>query len=418
MKKALIRKVSNPIIGSIEPPTSKSLSNRALLIASLTEGRSSVTRLLESDDTKYMQACLKNIGVSFQSQNNTITVKGVGKVKPVSTDFFVGNAGTVARFFTAAASLSQIQINIDGDPAMRKRPIEPLLSALSQIGLQTESKSGYFPLKAGGQWTQTQTTTTIDADNSSQYISALMIIAPLLPEGLTIQTKSADVKDGFGYLDLTIQTMQHFGVTVETVIDGHKWKIANARYMPADYTVEADASAMTYIWGVEALTNGTIETGFDAAASAQPDARAHGIIKDYKNMPTSLDCSMMQDAVPTIAVLAALSGKTVRLTGLKNLRVKECDRIDAIHNELAKFGDGIVSVEVDDLCINGANNITSESHAVEIETYDDHRIAMAFALLGLVRDGVTILDPDCASKTYPKYWEHLSHLGVSIDIQG
>lgn len=416
MKKALIRKVSNPIVGSIDPPTSKSLSNRALLIASLANGESTLTGLLESLDTQYMQECLKKIGVSFKSHDNTISVSGVGEIQPNSSDFYVGNAGTVARFFTAAAALSQTQINIDGDPAMHKRPIEPLLSALSQAGLQTESTSGYFPIKVGGPWTQSNTTTTIDADNSSQYISALMIMAPLLPEGLTIQTKSADEKDGFGYLDLTIQTMDHFGVPVNTLVDGHKWHIDHGQYTPADYTVEADASAMTYIWGAEALTNGKIETGFNSASSAQPDARAHGIIKDYKNMPAQLDCSMMQDAVPTIAVLAAVSGKSVRLTGLKNLRVKECDRVEAIYNELSKFGSGIVDVEVDDLCINGSNSILNDDHPVDIETYHDHRIAMAFALLGLVRDGVTILDPDCASKTYPKYWEHLAHLGVSIDI--
>lgn len=417
MSKALIKKVSTPVKGKIDPPTSKSLSNRALLIASLAEGETRITGLLESDDTKYMKECLRGMGVKFRLDEFSIVVTGVPDIKPVSAEFFVGNAGTVARFFSAAAALSRTEITIDGDPAMRKRPIEPLLKSLTKIGLSAGSDTGFFPITVGGDWTQSENTVTVDADNSSQYISALLIVAPFLPEGLTIQTKSPEVQDGFGYIDLTIQIMRHFGINVQTIVDGHKWKVNNGMYKGTDYVVEADASAMTYIWAAEALTEGCVETGFSSESSNQPDSNSHHIIRDYKNMPSTLECSMMQDSVPTIAVMSALSNRFVRLTGLKNLRVKECDRVQAIHDELSKFGNDIVRIEGNDLCINGRNSIMTDAYEVDIETYDDHRIAMAFSLVGLVRDGVSIQNPECASKTYPKYWEDFSEIGVSITLQ-
>jgi len=387
------------------------------MLAALADGTSRITGLLESDDTRYMKECLKQIGASIEIDGDNTIVSGVTDIKPNSTSFYVGNAGTVARFFSAAAALSKDEITIDGDMAMRKRPIAPLLNALSHIGFIAKSETGFFPINVGGNWTQLNSSTTVDADNSSQYISALMIMAPFLLQGLTIQTKSADLKDGFGYIDLTVQLMKTFGIEVETLVDGHKWHVNKGTYKATNYTVEADASAMTYIWAAETLTGGNIETGFNPATSEQPDANSCKIIKDYRNIPSELDCSMMQDSVPTIAVVAALSDKKVRLTGLKNLRVKECDRIEAINNELSKFGDGIVHVEGDDLCINGSNSITADSNSIDIETYDDHRIAMAFSLIGLVRDGVTILDPGCASKTYPNYWDDLGKVGVSVEMQ-
>jgi 3-phosphoshikimate 1-carboxyvinyltransferase len=181
--------------------------------------------------------------------------------------------------------------------------------------------------------------------------------------------------------------------------------------------IEPDASAATYLWAAEKLTGGAIDLGVAASAFSQPDAKASDLIATFPHMPAVIDGSQMQDAVPTLAVLAAFNVTPVRFTGIANLRVKECDRIRALATELSRIRPGLAVEESDDLVVAGDASLAGQTLPTRIETYADHRIAMSFALAGLKIGGITILDPDCTAKTWPGYWEVLASLGVTLDYQ-
>ena len=408
-----------PLRGTLAPPGSKSLTNRALLLAGLSNGTSRLTGILRSDDTRHMLACLRALGVGVEDvSEHAVTVTGTGRLRAPAEPLYVGNAGTAARFLAAATALCDAPVSIDGNEAMRTRPIEPLLHALRDVGLGASSATGFFPVRTGGAFEQRRDEIVVDASLSSQYVSALLMIAPRLPRGLALAPRDPGASDGFGYIDLTVDLMARFGAKTarERDADGRvtRWRVEPADYRGTDVAIEPDASSLTYVLAAEALSGGRIEVGAEHERSAQPDAASFPYIRAYRELPDTLDCSMMQDAVPTLAVLAAVGGRRVRLTGLKNLRVKECDRVHAIATELGRFDEGVVRVDVDDLIIDGTRGIEAGRDDVVVCTYDDHRIAMAFALLGLVRHGVVIDDPGCVAKTYPGYWRDLATLGVEL----
>ena len=210
------------------------------------------------------------------------------------------------------------------------------------------------------------------------------------------------------------RSMAAFGARTEAVGTAG-WRVAPTGYRAADFAVEPDASAATYLWAAEALTGGAIDLGFAPDASSQPDARAHAVIRTFPHLPAVIDGSQMQDAVPTLAVLAAFNAAPVRFTGIANLRVKECDRVAALAAELSRIAPGLGREDGDDLVVAADPALAGAARPARIETYDDHRIAMSFALAGLLIEGVTILDPDCVRKTYPGYWAALTSLGVGIE---
>ena len=206
--------------------------------------------------------------------------------------------------------------------------------------------------------------------------------------------------------------MRAFGADVEQVTPS-AWRIAPTGYRAADFHIEPDASAATYLWGAEALTGGSIDIGTPASAFTQPDARAFEVISAFPHMPAVIDGSQMQDAIPTIAVLAAFNTTPVRFTGIANLRVKECDRVRALSLGLNAIREGLAREEGDDLIVNADPALAGQTLPAEIDTFADHRIAMSFALAGLKTAGITILDPKCVGKTYPGYWDALASLGVT-----
>jgi 3-phosphoshikimate 1-carboxyvinyltransferase len=185
-------------------------------------------------------------------------------------------------------------------------------------------------------------------------------------------------------------------------------------YQGCNLAIEPDASAATYLWACEALTGGRIDLGLAPDAFTQPDAKAHGLIATFPHMPAQIDGSQMQDAVPTLAVLAAFNATPVRFTGIANLRVKECDRTAALAAELARVRPGLAVEEGDDLVIRGDPTLPSPASEVRLNTYEDHRMAMSLSLLGLRLDGIAIDDPGCVAKTYPAYWDALASLGVAM----
>ena len=193
--------------------------------------------------------------------------------------------------------------------------------------------------------------------------------------------------------------------------------MAPTKYRATDYVIEPDASAATYLWAAAALTGGDIDLGVPMHAFTQPDAKAAEFIRKFPHMPAVIDGSQMQDAVPTLAVLAAFNDTPVRFTGIANLRVKECDRIRALSTELSRIQPGLAHEDGDDLVVVADPRLRSAAKRnaiTEIETYEDHRIAMSLALAGLRIGGITILNPDCVGKTYPGYWDALRSLGVTL----
>jgi 3-phosphoshikimate 1-carboxyvinyltransferase len=251
----------------------------------------------------------------------------------------------------------------------------------------------------------------VDAGLSSQYISALLMLAAGGRQALRVVLKG-DAIGARGYVGLTCAAMRQFGAQVEEVGTA-TWVVQPGGYRATDLHVEPDASAATYLWAAEALTGGAIDIGTSPGCFTQPDACAYELIRCFPHMPAEIDGSQMQDAVPTLAVLAAFNATPVRFVGIANLRVKECDRVAALVTELSRLSPGLAVEQADDLVV--TPKPPERFRAARIHTYSDHRIAMSMALVGLRVPGVTILDPGCAGKTYPDYWRDLASLGVVLE---
>ncbi len=404
-----------PLSGRAMPPGSKSITNRALLLAGLASGTSRLTGALRSDDTRYMADALRAMGVSVdEPDETTFVVTGSGKLLPPSAPLFLGNAGTATRFLTAAVASVDGTVVVDGDEHMRKRPIGPLVAALKSLGIDAEAPTSCPPVTVRGNGHFASGRVEIDAGLSSQYVSALLMAGPLVSRGanapLTVALAGAEI-GARGYVDLTLAAMQAFGAKVDQ-IDAATWKVEPTGYRAADFVIEPDASAATYLWAAEVLTGGAIDLGVAATAFTQPDAKAYEVIAQFPHLPAEIDGSQMQDAVPTLAVLAAFNQTPVRFTGIANLRVKECDRVRALSLGLNAIREGLATEEGDDLIVASDPSLAGQTLPAEINTFADHRIAMSFALAGLMIGGVTILDPDCVAKTFPSYWDVLASLGV------
>jgi 3-phosphoshikimate 1-carboxyvinyltransferase len=383
------------------------------LLAALAKGTSRLTGALKSKDTKLMAAALRQMGVTVEEPDDTsFVVTSAGFLAPPAEPLMLGNAGTAVRFLTAAVALVDGMVIVDGDEAMRKRPIGPLVTALRSLGINASAPTGCPPVMIEGRGHFGSGRVEIDGGLSSQYVSALLMAAPFGEGPIDIALTGKDL-DARGYVDLTVAAMTAFGARVSQ-LDHTSWRVAPTKYTATDYVIEPDASAATYLWAAEALTKGNIDLGVPMDAFTQPDARAADFIRMFPKMPAVIDGSQMQDAVPTLAVLAAFNSTPVRFVGIANLRVKECDRIDALHDELNRIHAGLAREEGDDLIVNADQSLIGKSLPTSIETYEDHRIAMSFALAGLKIGGIAILDPDCVGKTYPDYWNALRSLGVKI----
>jgi 3-phosphoshikimate 1-carboxyvinyltransferase len=296
---------------------------------------------------------------------------------------------------------------------MRKRPIRPLVEALRALGVAVEAPTGCPPVTVEATGRFTAARVVIDAGLSSQYVSALMMAGACAGEPFEIELAGAEI-GARGYVDLTLAAMRAFGASIEQPSPA-VWRVAPTGYRATDLHIEPDASAATYLWAAEVLTGGTIDIGTPAGAFTQPDARSHALIAAFPQMPAVIEGSQMQDAVPTLAVLAAFNATPVRFTGIGNLRVKECDRIHALSAGLNAIRPGLAVEEGDDLVVAADPGLAGQRLPARIDTFADHRIAMSFALAGLKVDGISILDPDCVAKTYPGYWDALATLGVGLD---
>ncbi|HVX82260.1 MAG TPA: 3-phosphoshikimate 1-carboxyvinyltransferase, partial [Devosiaceae bacterium] len=375
----------------------------------------------KSLDTELMAKALVAMGVGVEEPDETsFVVTGQGHLQAPAAPLYLGNAGTATRFLTAAVATANGTVVVDGDEHMRKRPIGPLIDAMNSLdrggrnhpGIWASAPTGCPPVTVHGQGHFGKGRVEIDAGLSSQYVSALLMAAALGLGPIEVALTGEHI-GARGYVDLTVAAMRAFGAEVEA-LPGGVWRVQPTGYRATDYAIEPDASAATYFWAAEALTGGKIDLGVAADAFTQPDAAAAAVIAQFPHLPAVIDGSQMQDAIPTIAVLAAFNETPVRFIGIANLRVKECDRIAALSIELNRIRPGLAVEEGDDLLVYGDPRLAGSVHPTRIETYADHRIAMSFALAGLRIGGITILDPGCVGKTFPGYWDALRGLGVEL----
>jgi len=301
---------------------------------------------------------------------------------------------------------------IDGDAHMRRRPIAPLLTALAALGVQAEAPTGCPPVTIQGRGRLEGGRVQIDAGLSSQYVSAVLMLAARADGPVELTLRGSDI-GARGYVELTLAAMRHFGAEVDA-LSPSAWRVSPTGYRAVDLEIEPDASAATYFWAAGALTGGEVDVGLSPDAFSQPDAKAHALIAAFPHMPAEIEGSQMQDAVPTLAVLAAFNATPVRFIGVANLRVKECDRLAALATELSRVRPGLAIEDGDDLVIASDPALPSPEAPVRLATYADHRMAMSLALLGLKLDNIVIDDPACVAKTFPGYWDALRGLGVEL----
>lgn len=402
-------------------PGSKSLTNRALLMAALADGDSVLDGALFSDDSIHMAESLRRLGASVEEERaaRRFRVGGVGGAWPrAQAELDVGNAGTAARFLAAAVCLGRGTYVIDGNARMRRRPIGDLVEALRALGVRVECPSGCPPLTIhaaglpGG-------TVAVAGGQSSQYLSGLLLAAPYAAGDLEIQ--SGEELIARPYVDMTIAAMADFGVAVER--DGYQsFRVRRGqRYRGRTYAVEADASSAHYFLAAAALCGGEVRVEGVGRGSSQGDAQFAAVLERLGARvawepaavtvegPAALaggdfDMNAMSDTSMTLAVLAAFAREPVRIRGVAHIRHQESDRIAAVAAELGRLGGRIA--ERDD----GWDIEPSALHGGEVHTYDDHRIAMALALVGLRVPGVVVLDPGCVAKTFPEYFTALEGL--------
>ena len=403
---------------AVRPPGSKSITNRALVTAALAAGDSDLIGPLRSDDTDAMVGCLLRMGVGVETTTEGFRVRSSGRLRG-GGNLDVRASGTTARFITAAAALADGPSLIDGTPRMRERPIGALVEALSALGARVEAdRSGEFPPVrvagsglAGGR-------ITIDGSSSSQFISAVLLSAPRAARTVTLDLGNRVVSRP--YLDTTLEVMAAFGAEA-------RWSGADSitvlpsGYRATSFLVEADASAAMYPWAAAAVTGATITvTGIDPSSS-QADMAALGVFERMGCRvrsgdggialagPSALqgveaDLNDCPDAALALAVVAAFAASPSRFTNIANLRIKETDRLAALESELVRLGAG-VTTGPDWISI-----VPGALRSARIRTYDDHRIAMAFAVAGLVQPGIVIEDPACVAKTWPGFFDMLEGL--------
>jgi 3-phosphoshikimate 1-carboxyvinyltransferase len=412
-----------PVDVEVEVVGSKSYTNRALVIAALASGASELTGALFSDDTRFMAESLRALGVGVEADEATrsVRVRGAGgKVPAESARCFVGNAGTAARFLPVVMAMGRGVYEIDGVARMRERPIAPLLDALATLGVRVEclGKPACFPLRVHGGGLLGGSV-SIPGNISSQYVSGLMMGGPAMPRGLTIDIEGELVSRP--YLEMTAQAMRDFGASVERVGERRFVIPPGHLYGGRRYRVEPDASAASYFFAAAAITGGRVRVTGLGTRSLQGDRGFVHILArmgcrvlegdDFTEVTgtgtlrgVDVDMADLSDVAQTLAVVAPFASSPTRVTGIGFIRHKETDRLAAVVRELTRLG--VRAEEERD----GFVVYPGEAQPGAVDTYDDHRMAMSFALLGVVRPGIVIRNPGCVSKTFPTYFEVLESL--------
>jgi 3-phosphoshikimate 1-carboxyvinyltransferase len=400
-------------------PGSKSYTHRALLAAALAQGESILSNALQAEDTELTAQALARLGAGIRWQETAIWVQGTGgRWAPVAEPLHLGNSGTSMRFLTALTALGQGEYRLTGSDRLCQRPMGELLEALGQLGVSAVSErgNGCPPVLVQGGLRGGRA--RLSGAISSQYLSALLFIAPLAPEGAEIEVSGELVSRP--YVDLTLEVLRDFGISYYR--EGYRYfqLPGGQSYLPQDYEIEADASNASYFWAAAALTGGRVTITNLSLDSCQGDVDFLAVLArmgcHLSTSPAGLtvaggplrgievNMANMPDLVPTLAVAAAFAQGDTVITGVAHLRHKESDRLAAVAAELGKMG--VKARDTDDgLIITGGR-----PQGAQIETYQDHRLAMSFAVAGLKVPGVVIRDPDCVGKSFPDFWEFFESL--------
>lgn len=447
MQSLEINPIHHPLNATVRVPGSKSLTNRALLIAALMDGTTTLTNALFSDDSRYFAEALQSLGfdVKLSPDRAEMTITGLGgRIPAEQAELFIGNAGTAARFLTAFLTLGKGEYVLDGEPRMRERPIGDLISALQPLGAQlcpantdhwspvTDTSQICPPVKiiasglSGGK-------TQVAGNISSQFLSALLMVAPYAQKPVEIEvTTELNSKP---YVDMTLSIMRDFGVEAQR--DGYRtFKVPHTHYAlritgldtqktlldQQLYPIESDASAASYFFAAPAICGGMVRVENISRESVQGDIAFLDVLEEMGCIVTEtdhciqvtghsplrgLDVDMrdIPDTAQTLAAIAPFASSPTRIRGIASARVKETDRIRATCVELTRLGVRVEEQE-DGMTIYPCDNF----HSTTVQTYNDHRMAMAFSLIGLRVPGIAIENPGCVSKTFPKFFEVLEAL--------
>ncbi len=396
-------------------PGSKSISHRMLILASLCEGTSIIRNLLDSEDIQWTRSALTSMGALIEDESHGLCrVTGFGgNPRPFDSPVFLGNSGTSMRLLAGVAALGNSDYILTGDKRLCERPMNELLAAFNQLGIFTGTMDGLGkpPIRIRG-GDRTGGRVSLDCSRSSQYLSSLLMIGPFMDNGLEISLNGPPVSSP--YIDLTLDAMKQFQVR-SFQIQSDLYRVDGGQiYRPGTFSVEPDLSNAGYFWAVGAVTGKMITVCNINPDSVQGDLKQIRILERMgcrvqrgvneigvcgsELVGIEVDMSDTPDAVPAIAVVAAFARGITRITHIRHLREKECDRIHALASQLARMGIEVRQGD-DFLEITGGH-----PHGAMIETFDDHRVAMAFSISGLVVPGMVIENENCVRKSFPDYW--------------
>ncbi len=402
----------------IDVPGSKSYTNRALVVGSLADGETTLRNSLVSEDTEFMINALGKMGVELTCDGNEIRINGTsGDIKAPREEVYVGNAGTTIRFLTGLASLARGKTRITGDARMQKRPIEDLLEGLRNLGVNcySVSGSGCPPVIIEG-GNLRGGTVELNASKSSQYLSSILMVAPYSKEDVEIKAHGLTSKP---YVDITTDVMNAFKVVVENKDSTFRVR-AGQRYKCREYRIEGDYSSASYFFAAAAITPGKIRVGNLNPKSVQGDRRFLDILREMgceievgdvwvevrgnELRGVDVDMNEMPDLVPTLSIIALFAEGGTEIRNVGNLRIKETDRLRALATELRKVG-AEVRQSADSISIK-----PGKIKGAVIDTYNDHRMAMCFSILGLRVPRVRIRNPGCVDKSFPGFFDKLSQI--------
>ena len=416
-----VKPVTDPVRGFIRPPGSKSVSNRALIVAALAEGRSRITGLLDSTDTQVMLESLRRLGLSVQHDagESSVEIDGcAGRIPASEAELWLENSGTSIRFLTAVCALGAGRFHLDGNERMRERPITDLAAALNQLGGNVTSDVGNDrpPLTVmagrlkGGR-------ASIGGNVSSQFLSALLMAAPCAESAVELHIEGELVSRP--YVEMTLGVMEAFGMVIDCSA-ADCFRIEPGSYQSRGYEIEPDASAASYFFAAAAITGGEVTVEGLSRRSLQGDVRFVDVLERMGcavewggNSITvrggtlqgiGVDMNDISDTAQTLAAVALFADGPTAIENIAHVRHKETDRIAAVATELRRLGQTV------DERGDGLTIYPQPIKPAIVETYDDHRMAMSFALIGLKADGIRIADPGCTAKTYPRFFEDLERL--------
>ena len=426
---AEVRPAGHPISGTVTVPGSKSFTNRALILAGAAEGVSTLTGLLRSDDSYWCIDALKRLGVGVEVEGTTARIDGSGTRWPAkSADLFIGSAGTVGRFLPGVlAAAPEGRYRVAASRQLMRRPVSPLIDALATLGAEIshEGQPGGFPMTVSARGLEGGKL-VMSGKVSSQFISGALIAAPLAKAPVDLEVVDHIVQSD--YVRMTLDAMEAFGAEVVHDEALTRFQARPQRYRGGGFAIEADASTTTYFLALAAATRGRIVIDNIGTATRQPDLRLIDVLErmgckvereagrvtvvgpERLKGGFSVDMKPMSDATLTLAALAPFADAPIAMTGVAHIRKHESDRIHVMADALAKLG-----IDVEERP-DGLSVQPGRPRFAELDTHDDHRVAMSLAVLGAAADGVRLADPGCVSKTCPVFFEEIAALGVPVSL--